>query len=172
MRGPHDLAILYVGDRARGDCLRTALQQRGWEVYVPTEMLEALGLYVFYSPDVVLIDAGGEVPWGWSVYQHLHSIQADVLLVIADECQHRLWQDVAYTTPYVLPLTANPSDAVTAMIGFIERYVGVGMTEGGRATPDRAVARGNLPASCSSETDQEAAPATWLQQSGCLHKPS
>lgn len=123
MRNIAHLTILYVGERAHGRLLRAAAQARGWHVYLPTETLEALGMYIFYYPDLVVLDAFSGATLAAEVGAHLCSIQADSLLVVTDNTQQELWHDPAITARRVLPSTAPASEVVAAVIDLVESHV-------------------------------------------------
>jgi hypothetical protein len=117
---PAQRSLLYIGNDARGHCLHTALQPRGWQVYLPTAILEALGMYVFYYPDCVVLDAFSEAPLATEVGVHLSSIQAAPVLVITDEARQELWQCAVASTVCVLPHTASTHDVVAAIVDGLE----------------------------------------------------
>jgi hypothetical protein len=123
MRNIAHLTILYVGERVRGRLLRAAAQARGWHVYLPTETLEALGMYIFYYPDLVVLDASSQATLAAEVGAHLCSIKADSLLVVMDNTQQDQWHDLAIAARRVLPSTAPASEAVAAVIDLVESHV-------------------------------------------------
>ncbi len=103
--------ILYVGDSGRGQSLHAAAAQRGWYVYTPTEVMEALGMFVFYSPSIVVIEAGSD--FAREVYRHLRSIQANPLLFLADQAQQQAW--ALPTDSRVLPLASREDEILSAV---------------------------------------------------------
>ena len=52
---PH---ILYVGNGSPGKALQTSAELDGWQVDLPTDVDEALALYIVNCPDVVIIGEG------------------------------------------------------------------------------------------------------------------
>lgn len=82
--------MVFVGERA--ESIREQLQPEGWLVYIPTEMMEALAMYVFYVPDVVVIDS--KHPDAYEVHAHLNSIGADNLLVIGEDTAPDIDDDI------------------------------------------------------------------------------
>jgi hypothetical protein len=123
--------ILYVGHRARGHALSDAVQARGWQVYVPTALLEALGIYVFYYPHCVVIDdALVRSSLATAVCAHLLSIQAPQLLVVTDERRQEQWQAAAVAAICVLPRTASMPDVVPAIVDLIETSIRAHATRG------------------------------------------
>jgi hypothetical protein len=123
--------MLYVGHRARGHALSAAVQARGWQVYVPTALLEALGIYVFYYPHCVVIDdALVRSSLATEVCAHLLSIQAQQLLVVTDERRQEQWQATAVAAIRVLPRTASVPDVVPAIVDLIETSIRAHATRG------------------------------------------
>lgn len=77
-----DLYIVFVGDAGRGKCLKKAVETYGWSVSIVAEMMPALAEYVFYFPDLVIIDDFPESNLARSVYYHLRSIDARPILAL------------------------------------------------------------------------------------------
>jgi hypothetical protein len=123
MRNIAHLTILYVGECARGRLLRTDAHARGWHVYLPAETLEALGMYIFYYPDLVVLDAFSEATLAAEVGAHLCSIQADSLLVVTDNTRQDQWHNLAIAARCVLPSTAPASAVVAAVMDLVESHV-------------------------------------------------
>lgn len=93
------LQILYVGNAERGQALQ-AMVEPDWLVLMPSEVMEALAWYVFYMPDVVVLDAQSpaEKALVQETLYHLESVQAEPLLLIGklereqgEERAARLW---------------------------------------------------------------------------------
>lgn len=85
--GLEHLSIVYVGDAGRGEALRAAFGACGAHLWPTAEVQEALAFYVFYLPDLVILDdtgldAGNGVRAD-EVYEHLESVGAAPLLVLA-----------------------------------------------------------------------------------------
>src|SRR5689334_18631753 len=108
--------ILYVGDARRGRALHDAAAEHGWYVYVPTETMEALGIYIFYMPGLVVIDAGSD--FAQEVYRHLRSIEAEPLLILADKAQQKTWN--IPVAARVLPQGSQVDEIVAAIANLLE----------------------------------------------------
>ncbi len=108
--------ILYVGDPRRGQMLHAAAGERGWYVYTPIEVMEALGQYIFYSPSVVVIEAGSV--YAQEVYRHLRSVGAGPLVILADDAQRAEWN----VTPScrVLPRFAAVGEVIAAITNVLD----------------------------------------------------
>jgi DNA-binding response OmpR family regulator len=78
------LNVLYVGDVEKGRALQLAAQRRGWHVYLPAQTLEALGMYITYYPDMVVIDPNPTFTFATEVLLHLRSIGAAPVLVLSE----------------------------------------------------------------------------------------
>lgn len=74
--------ILYTGDARSGAALLTAAEARGWWVYLSQESSEALGMYMAYAPDAVIIDAEHDELTAAEIYHHLRSVDAQPLLIL------------------------------------------------------------------------------------------
>jgi DNA-binding response OmpR family regulator len=80
--------ILYVGDRAKGrTLLDTALENGGW-AYLAEDAAEALGAYVAYTPDAVVLDPQAVPEMAAEVYHHLRSIEAHPIFILTPD---RAW---------------------------------------------------------------------------------
>jgi CheY-like chemotaxis protein len=76
--------ILYVGDIDRGRALLAAVQAEGGYVYLPAELNEALAMYVFYLPDVVVIDGTTRPILALEAFYHLHSVNAQPMVLLSN----------------------------------------------------------------------------------------
>jgi hypothetical protein len=123
MRSLEHLNILYVGERVHGGLLRDAAQVRGWYVHLPSETLEALAMYIFYYPDLVVLDAFSAVNLAAGVGVHLCSIQANSLLLVTDNTQQDQWHDRAIAARRAVPSTASGSEVVAAVMELVESHV-------------------------------------------------
>jgi len=85
--------ILYVGDIEQGRALAAAADKRDWYVYTPAEAMEALAMYTTYFPDLVVIDAFPRLSLALEVYFHLRSVNAQPMIVLADDRQPGWWGD-------------------------------------------------------------------------------
>src|SRR5262245_46006659 len=85
--------ILYVGDMEQGRALAAAAEAREWYVHTPGETMEALAIYATFFPDIVVIDTLPRVTLAHEVYYHLRSVNAEPMLVLADDRQPGWWGD-------------------------------------------------------------------------------
>ena len=99
--------ILFVGHHEQGAQLLETVEPLGWWVYQPQTASEALGMYVSYLPDVILMDADAAPDVVEEVYFHLASVQADPMIVIGSDA---LWSD---RVPHHLPADASIADVIT-----------------------------------------------------------
>lgn len=112
--------ILYVGDAQAGQALQDAVQNAGWWVYQPTETLEALGMYVTYMPDVVVINAATQPDFTGEVYEHLRSVDARPLLVLTDD---PAWNSDTLREEGVYPLATHTSpEQLKSTIRFVLQH--------------------------------------------------
>ena len=71
------------------------------------ETMDALAAYIFFYPDVVVLDAGSDPETAREVFRHLDSIGAGPLLILVDEAQRQEWAGSAPPTArtrYLSPL--------------------------------------------------------------------
>ena len=102
--------ILYVGQREAGLALAEVVEAEGGYVYLPQTMMEALGMYITYMPQVVVID--GRVGWASEVLNHLRSVDARPIVLLTEE--H------LYSTE-LFPVFARISP--TELVSYIDRVV-------------------------------------------------
>ncbi len=102
------VTLLYVGDSAQGDQLQTSATSRGWNLLRPTELMEALALYVFCFPDLVVLDATVDCDLAEAVFFHLRSVDAPALLVLTEATTPGPWDGLPSPAVTVIPPTAHP----------------------------------------------------------------
>jgi hypothetical protein len=74
--------MLYIGDSQNGLALHSAVESRDWYVYVPKDVMEALGMYVTYCPDIVIIEPTITSDFAKQVYYHLQTVDAEPMLML------------------------------------------------------------------------------------------
>jgi DNA-binding NtrC family response regulator len=114
--------ILYVGDTERGRALQAAAEARGSSVFLAEDMMDALGMYIVYFPDVVVIDAVYRYTLAQEVYMHLRSVDAKPIIVLADENNSSAWQ-AAEPAVRVLPYTIDRSLLLSTAYDLVKRFV-------------------------------------------------
>jgi len=82
--------ILFIGSSEQGNDLLNAVEPLGWWVYQPQTDTEALGMYISYLPDIVLMDAQTMPDIAEEVYFHLASVQVEPMIVIGG---NEIWSD-------------------------------------------------------------------------------
>lgn len=75
--------ILYVGEREAGLALAEVVEAEGGYVYLPHTMMEALGMYITYVPQVVVIDS--RIGWASEVLAHLRSVDARPIVLLTED---------------------------------------------------------------------------------------
>jgi hypothetical protein len=113
--------ILYIGGQDRGQALLAATQPDGWWVYLPADLLEALGMYITYFPDAVVIDTTTTPEFASAAYHHLRSVAARPLVVITDD---PLWDVTAAPDEVITcPSAASPFDLQLILSGAIHQQM-------------------------------------------------
>lgn len=98
--------ILFVGSSEKGTELLNAVEPLGWWVYQPETANDALGMYVGFLPDVVMMDAGAAPEMAEEVFFHLNSVEAEPIIVIGG---HGAWSD---RVSFHLPADARISEII------------------------------------------------------------
>jgi hypothetical protein len=75
-----NLFIVFVGNPDRGRRLEREVETYGWRVSVASTVKMALAEYVFFMPDIVILDEFPESNLARSVCFHLRSIHASQIL--------------------------------------------------------------------------------------------
>lgn len=85
--------IMYIGDAEEGQTIRATAELDGGYVYLPEHMMQALGMYITYLPNVIVVDSA--VSYSEEVVAHLRSVDARPILLLTDEIRPRV--DGVYT---------------------------------------------------------------------------
>ncbi|MEP7293393.1 MAG: hypothetical protein ABI835_16535 [Chloroflexota bacterium] len=86
--------ILYVGKHEAGVAFAQRIEASGGFVYLPESLMQALGMYITYLPQVTVIDMA--LDYAQDVYDHLRSVDARPLLLLSDQ---RVRAASVYTLP-------------------------------------------------------------------------
>jgi hypothetical protein len=73
---------LFIGDTLTADTLRREIEAGGGVMYHPQSLMEALGCYITYLPNVIIIDMCA--PFAAEAYMHLRSVDAHPILLLLD----------------------------------------------------------------------------------------
>jgi hypothetical protein len=79
------MLILYIGGSERGESIRATAELDGGFVYLPDHMLQALGMYITYLPNVIIVDTA--VSYSAEIVEHLRSVDARPILLLVDDPQ-------------------------------------------------------------------------------------
>jgi hypothetical protein len=111
--------ILYVGGQGAGheagQMLAAAAEARQDYVYQPESLMQALGMYITYFPQVVVIDMALE--YAQDVYMHLCSVDARPIFLLTDEPRSVGERERSATT-FALPRSISAE----ALLDAIEHY--------------------------------------------------
>ena len=111
--------LLYVGNSDTGQWLASVVEQ-GY-VYTPAALLETLGIFVTYMPDLVILDAMAAPDLSEQVYFHLQTVGAESILVVDNSAER--WE----SQPGIHILT---SDSRTDLLAAISNLTGISFTVG------------------------------------------
>ncbi|MCC6804065.1 MAG: hypothetical protein IT319_14380 [Anaerolineae bacterium] len=98
--------ILYVGEREAGEALAARVEQDGGFVYLPESLMQVLGMYITYFPEVIVIDMS--LSYADEIYRHLRSVDAAPIILLTDE-------HIRSTSVFALP-RASSAEAVVEML--------------------------------------------------------
>ena len=111
--------MLYVGGAAQGRAFFDVAEARGSWVYLAEDTAEALGAYVAYAPNAVILDPVAAPEIAAEVYHHLRSIGAAPLFILSPD---RDW-DVSLREAddvYVIRPDAAPDDLFDMIVAALE----------------------------------------------------
>lgn len=118
--------ILYVGDQRHAAALQHASSVDEWHVYIPTSTSQALAFYLFYQPDIVIIDAAQPGHLSLTsigeIYDHLLSVEAEPIVLLTDDFLD--WDIPVDLLVYSLPDAANLNDLRETVSALIEEKTG------------------------------------------------
>lgn len=77
-----DVFLMYVGKAEERESIRDAAESAGGYVYLPEHMMQALGMYITYLPNVIVVDSA--VNYSEEVIAHLRSVDARPILLLTD----------------------------------------------------------------------------------------
>ena len=104
------LQVMYVGGADSVSALQETVDTSVWTIFHPQELLESLGMYVTYFPDVVIIEDDIRNEIAYEVYMHLRSIEAENLLILTDHPGS--WEIPPETGIRTLPRYSNAQEIV------------------------------------------------------------
>jgi hypothetical protein len=107
------LSILFVGDYRRGRALQAAVGPLGWQVYLPADLTEALGMYISYMPSATIID--GTTRYAEEFYTHLYSVDARPIGILSDEIGSSEWTTQPALGMWILPHDATADDIIVTL---------------------------------------------------------
>jgi hypothetical protein len=102
-----EMLILYVGTSEHGETIRAAAELDGGYVYLPEHMLQALGMYITYLPNVVVVDSA--VSYSGEFIDHLRSVDARPILVLGDVSRNSRQR---VDGVYVISRDSNPDEVL------------------------------------------------------------
>jgi hypothetical protein len=111
--------ILYVGSVALGRAFLDVALARGSWAYVAEDSAEALGAFIAYTPDAVVLDPVREPQMAAEVYHHLRSVGASPLFILTGD---RDW-DVSISEAddvYAIRPDTRPDDLLEMVIAALK----------------------------------------------------
>ena len=113
-----DSLILYIGKPEQGQALAAAASSQNSYVYLPASLMDALGMYITYFPDIVVIDMA--VEYAQEAFDHLRSVDAEPLVLIGGK-------PVRSTSVYALPSNISTDALLRALDRFSPKRVPNGL---------------------------------------------
>lgn len=109
--------VIYVGGDSRGERLAGRAAELGWTVLTASQERQALGMWVMYMPDLVVIDGADNASGAHYVYTHLRSVEASPLLLLST----RQFQPVVHGEGVqTLPSASTESDILITAAGLLQ----------------------------------------------------
>lgn len=106
--------ILYVGDRERAEQIGARVASRDWHVMPATAWQQALGMYVTYWPDTVVLDLRhGDA--AERVYSHLRSMNVGPMVLVGDSAELAGWETGITPDMCVLPRRVTNDGVIDAI---------------------------------------------------------
>lgn len=115
-----DLFIIYIGEVDTGKSLQKAVEPYGWNVKIAIEVMPALAMYVFYFPDIVIIDDIAKSDLAKLTCRHLLSIGAEPLLILTDDADSGKWDIPFKPAVQILPRFINVDELVDVASKFVK----------------------------------------------------
>jgi hypothetical protein len=75
-----DSLILYIGKPEQGQAVAAAAALHNSYAYLPETLMDALGMYITYFPDIVVIDMS--VDYAQEAFDHLRSVDAEPVVLV------------------------------------------------------------------------------------------
>lgn len=110
--------ILVIGDGKTRRDLYTWASDYDWHIISSDEMMDALAQYMFYVPDIILIDDAADAVLADDVYFHLRSIDAQPVLVLSDLPGR--WSIPAGASIQILPTCSDERAIVRAITQLVQ----------------------------------------------------
>lgn len=107
--------ILYVGDRNRAEQLGERVAERDWHVMPATEWQQALGMYVTFWPDTVVLDVKPDEDAAEYVYFHLQSMDVGPMVLIGDSAELARWETGIASDMCVLSRRTTNDEIINAI---------------------------------------------------------
>lgn len=111
--------ILYIAEYELHDAVARTARYLDGEVLVAGNLLDALGMYTFYAPDIIVVDAPMGSWLAQEALEHLDSVGARPLVVLTD--RRDLWEASALAGVYIRPREIQDD----ALLGTFVRALGV-----------------------------------------------
>ena len=115
-----DLFIIYIGEVDTGKSLQKAVEPYGWTVKIAIEVIPALAMYVFYFPDIVIIDDIAKSDLAKLTCRHLLSVGAEPLLILTDDADSGKWDIPFKPAVQILPRFINVDELVDVASKFVK----------------------------------------------------
>jgi hypothetical protein len=97
--------ILFIGSTEKAHALAKQTEARGWLVYHTAQTMEALALYLFCYPDLVVIDQADYPITAAEVSFHLHSLNDAAPIFVVTNPELPVLISQIEVTIYDIPVT-------------------------------------------------------------------
>lgn len=113
--------ILYVGNTHAGQALHGMVNNTEWHVHLPGDVDETLAQYIFYMPDIIVIDSTSNDTFSLQQLQdtlmHLQSVEANPIIIISTNTE--AWSTALLSHSALL----SPDVSIETLLRTIEHLI-------------------------------------------------
>ena len=117
---PDTLRVLYVGRAIDGETFKACAKSHNWYVYLAETRLQALGTFITYFPDVVVLNATTDPALMEDIYEHIRSVDSTPVVILAvewatdDEATYVVGPDVPFSIlTFIIGASPTSTDVLT-----------------------------------------------------------
>ena len=109
--------ILYTGTSNRKIELEAIAQTHAWYLVESNELMQLLAYYVFYMPDVILIEDEPDIELAEDAFMHLSSVKAHPMIILSDDPAR--WEVTQLPSVVILPRNVHRQTLVDMILRLV-----------------------------------------------------